>query len=157
MKPLILLAAAVAVPAVAAEPTKLPRADAPPLVHMDLTATDALKSALKDSFDPGQINMLKSVAHQQAVTIVCTGFTVDKARFENEMNLIYDDAKGKPKVLTADAKAVLERKAALGFGMALGSQVAIAAYDEKAFCESAERERATLGFKHGVWVKQVRQ
>lgn len=100
--------------------------------------------------------MLKSVAHQQAVTIVCTGFTVDKARFETEMNLIYDDAKGKPKVLTA-ARAALEKQATLGFGMALGSQVAIAAYDEKAFCASAERERATLGFKHGVWVKQVRQ
>ena len=143
--------------AAAAPVANLPRADAPALVHMDLTATEAFKAAMKDSFDAGQLNMLKSVAHQQAVTIVCKGFTVDKARFETEMNLIYDDSKGKPKVLTPAAKAALEKKAMFGFGMALGSQVSLAAYDEKSFCEGAERERATLGFKHGVWVKQVRQ
>ena len=143
--------------AIAAPVANLPRADAPALVHMDLTATEALRNAMQPAFDAGQVNMLKSVAHQQAVTVICKGFTVDKARFETEMHLLYDDAKGKPKALTADAKAALEKKAALGFGMALGSQVAIAAYDEKSFCEGAERERATLGFKHGVWVKQVRQ
>lgn len=141
--------------AAAAATANLPRADASPLVHMDLTATDALRSALKD-FDAGQVNMLKSVAHQQAVVLTCTGFTIDKARFESEMNLIYDDAKGKPKVLTAAQRAALDKQASFGFGMALGSQIAIAAYDEKAFCASAERERATLGYKHGVWVKQIR-
>ncbi len=150
----MILALALAAAAAAAE---LPRADAPPLVHMDLSATDALKSAMKASFDPGQINMLKSVAHQQAVVVTCKGFTVDKARFETEMALLYDDAKGKPKVLTAAQRVALDKQAALGFGLALGAQIAIAAYDEKAFCASAERERATLGFKHAVWVKQVRE
>ena len=134
----------------------LPKTDAPALVHMDLTATAAMRKAMEKSFDPGQINMLKSVAHQQAVAVTCAGFTVDKARFESEMDLIYDDAKGKPRALTPAAKATLDRQAALGFGMALGAQLAIAAYDEKAFCAVAEQERATLGFKHAVWVKQVR-
>ena len=143
-------------PVFAAPIADLPRADAPALVHMDLAATEALKNAMKPTFDSGQLNMLKSVAHQQVVVITCDGFNIDKARFETEMNLVYDDAKGKPKLLTPAQRVALDKKAMFGFGMAMGAQIALAAYDEKAFCASAERERATLGFKHGIWVKQVR-
>ena len=134
----------------------LPRADAPALVHMDLTATEALRNALASDFDTGQLNMLKSVAHQHAVVAVCTGFAIDKARFEREMGLLYSDKAGKALPLGTVARASLEKKGAFGFGLALGSQLAMAAYDEQAFCANAERERATLGFKHGIWVKQMR-
>jgi hypothetical protein len=125
--------------------------DAATLVHMGLNANNALRGAMEKTFDKGQINMLRSVAHQQAVAAVCPGFAVDAKRFESEMNRIYYDAKSKQKVLSRNKLNELEKKAAFGLGLSLGAQLAIAAYDEKAFCDAASNERSNPAGKHVIW------
>jgi hypothetical protein len=126
-------------------------ASAATLAHMGLSANNALRGAMEKTFDKGQINMLRSVAHQQAVASVCPGFTIDPKRFEAEMNRVYYDAKSKQKVLSRNKLNELEKKAAFGLGLSLGAQLAIAAYDEKAFCDAAGSERANPVGKHVIW------
>ncbi|PXW77698.1 hypothetical protein C7451_104194 [Blastomonas natatoria] len=118
-------------------------------VHMDLTVTKAFNAAMtKAGLDEGQRNVVKAMAHQQAVAITCAGFAVNKARFEDEMNVIYYDDKGKMLDIDSDALHLREKQVMMGFGMAFGAQLAIAASDEKAFCEHAEVERNARDAKH---------
>jgi hypothetical protein len=120
-------------------------------VHMDLTVTRAFNAAMtKAGLDEGQRNVVKAMAHQQAVAITCAGFSVNKARFEDEMNIIYYDDKGKMLDVDSDALHLRERQVMMGFGMVFGAQLAIAASDEKAFCEHAEVERNARDAKHLV-------
>lgn len=120
-------------------------------VHMDLTVTRAFNAAMtKAGLDEGQRNVVKAMAHQQAVAITCAGFSVNKARFEDEMNIIYYDDKGKMLDVDSEALHLRERQVMMGFGMVFGAQLAIAASDEKAFCEHAEVERNARDAKHLV-------
>lgn len=118
---------------------------------MGLSANKALRAAMDKTFDKGQINMLRSVAHQQAVAAVCPGFAIDAKRFESEMNRIYYDANSKQKVVSRNKLNDLEKTASFGLGLSLGAQLAIAAYDEKAFCAAAGNERANSVGKHVIW------
>jgi hypothetical protein len=118
-------------------------------VHMDLTVTKAFNAAMtKAGLDEGQRNVVKAMAHQQAVAIMCAGFAVNKARFEDEMNIIYYDDKGKMLDVDSEALHLRERQVMMGFGMVFGAQLAIAASDEQAFCEHAEVERNARDAKH---------
>ncbi|AIT78681.1 hypothetical protein [Novosphingobium pentaromativorans] len=116
----------------------------PAAVHMQMSVDDALNEAMKDSLNTGQITMLKNMAHQVTVGERCEGFEVDQDRFAKEMNLIHYDEDGKQMDLTEAELNTLEKKALLGFGMAMGSQMAIAAFDVKSYCNAAEEERASL-------------
>jgi hypothetical protein len=122
-------------------------------VHMDLATAARLNLALAGTFDEGQIAMLSALGHQQAVAATCATFQVDPDAFDREMHLIYHAKDGKSKTLTAQERASLENKALIGFGMAYGAQLAIAAYDETAFCAAAEMEKAAGKVKHLVWAK----
>lgn len=119
------------------------------LVHMDLTVSRAYNAAMeKAGLDDGQRNVVQAMAHQQAIAQTCAGFTIDKARFEDEMNIIYYDDKGKMLEVDSEALHLRERQVMMGFGMAFGAQLAIAAGDEQAFCEHAEVERNARDAKH---------
>lgn len=118
-------------------------------VHMDLTVSKAYDAAMtKAGLDTGQRNVVKAMAHQQAVAVTCAGFTVNKARFDDEMNVIYYDDKGKMLEVDSEALHLREKQVMMGFGMMFGAQLAIAASDEKAFCEHAEVERNARDAKH---------
>jgi hypothetical protein len=120
-----------------------------PLVHMDLTVSRAYNAAMeKAGLDEGQRNAVQSVAHQQAIATTCAGFTVNQKRFEDEMNVIYYNDKGKMLEVDSDALHLHERQVMMGFGMAYGGYLAIAAHDEQAFCEHAEVERSAGDAKH---------
>lgn len=151
------LAAALAAATLAAIPahaqTAAADAAASVPVHMDLTAHTALKGALDKVLDDGQINMIHAVAHQQVVALRCKGFKIDRAKFESEMDLIYDDDKGQPKKLTPAEHEELEKKALFGFGLAFGAQLAISSYDEAAFCANAEDERKEPASGHAIWAQ----
>ena len=121
------------------------------VTHMGLTTGMALDAAMEKTFDQGQINMLKSVAHQQAVAMTCAGFTVDEAKFRTEMNRIYYNSEGDQVDLTPEQLHDHEKMASMGFGMALGSQLAIAAYDHDAFCAHAAEERMAEDQTHIIW------
>ncbi len=121
------------------------------LVHMDLVASQSLGGAMERYFDAGQIAMLRSVAHQQTAAILCEGFEIDPERYREEMNRIYYDGEGEEIDVTPDELHALEKHAMLGFGMALGSQIAIAAYDEAGFCAHAEEEREAEDRTHIIW------
>jgi hypothetical protein len=119
------------------------------MVHMDLTVSRAYNAAMeKAGLDEGQRNVVQAMAHQQAVAATCAGFSIDKARFEDEMNIIYYDDKGKMLEVDSEALHLRERQVMMGFGMAFGAQLAIAASDEEAFCEHAEVERNARDAKH---------
>lgn len=119
------------------------------LAHMDLTVSKAYNAAMeKAGLDEGQRNVVQAMAHQQAVGVICAGFTVDKARFEDEMNVIYYDDKGKMLEVDSEALHLRERQVMMGFGMMFGAHLAIAASDEKAFCEHADVERNAGDAKH---------
>ena len=141
----------IASPALAQTAPIAPPQDASMLIHMDLSAGHAIKATLEKDFDEAQIDMLITVAHQQAVSITCPGFAVDPDLFKIEMDLIYDDAEGKPREMTPLEKVQIEKKAMLGFGMALGAQLAIGAADEKAYCAAAEQARGATGVEHRIW------
>ena len=110
----------------------------PVTVDMDLSIVEGLHASLTPLFDQGQINMLRSVAHQRVVAAVCEGFAVDDARFHSEMNLIYYDTEGEQRDVTPEELAHIEQLAAYAFGVAVGNQRAIAAYDEAAYCAHAD-------------------
>ncbi len=116
----------------------------PAAVHMQMSVDDALNEAMKDSFNTGQITMLKNMGHQVTVAESCEGFEVDQDLFAREMNLIHYDEDGNQKDLTDAELNTLEKKALLGFGMAMGSQMAIAAFDVNSYCDAAEQERASM-------------
>lgn len=119
------------------------------LAHMDLTVAKAYDAAMeKAGLDEGQRNVVQAMAHQQAVGVICAGFTIDKARFEEEMNVIYYDDKGKMLEVDSEALHLRERQVMMGFGMMFGAQLAIAASDEQAFCEHADIERSARDAKH---------
>ncbi len=119
------------------------------LVHMDLTVSKAFNAAMeKAGLDEGQRNVVQAMAHQQAVAVTCAGFTINKARFEDEMNIIYYDDKGKMLEVDSEALHLRERQVMMGFGMMFGAQLAIAASDEKTFCEHAAVERNARDAKH---------
>ncbi|MDM7956068.1 hypothetical protein [Blastomonas sp.] len=119
------------------------------LAHMDLTVSKAYGAAMeKAGLDEGQRNVVQAMAHQQAVAVICAGFTVNKARFEDEMNIIYYDDKGKMLEVDSEALHLRERQVMMGFGMMFGAQLAIAASDEQAFCEHADVERNAGDAKH---------
>ena len=121
------------------------------VTHMGLTSGLALDAAMEKTFDQGQINMLKSVAHQQAVAMTCDGFSIDEAKFRTEMNRIYYNSEGNQVDLTPEQLHDHEKMASMGFGMALGSQLAIAAYDHDAFCEHAAEERMAEDQTDIIW------
>ena len=132
-------------PAQDSSPDKVETAEVvPAAVHMQMAVDDALNEAMKGSLNTGQITMLKNMAHQVTVGENCDGFQVDQKRFANEMNLIHYDEKGKQLDLTKEELNQLEKKALLGLGMAMGSQMAIAAFDVKSYCKAAEEERAGM-------------
>lgn len=108
---------------------------------MHLTATTALQEAMKDTLDQGQIDMLTNVAHQKVVAGHCDGFTIDDDRMRAELNRIHHDAEGNQLDITEDELHLLEKKALLGLGMAVGSQLMIAEMDPDGFCEAAVAER----------------
>lgn len=121
------------------------------LVHMDLTVAKAYHAAMeKAGLDQGQRNVVQAMAHQQAVAVTCAGFKVNAKRFEDEMNVIYYDDKGKMLEVDSESLHLRERQVMMGFGMMFGAQLAIAASDEQAFCEHADVERNARDAKHLV-------
>jgi hypothetical protein len=128
-------------------------ASVPPSVEIDLITRKTVEAAVGQTLDAGQIAMLHSVAHQQAVTLVCRGFKVDPARFEREMNLIYYDDKGQQAALSSEQLHDREKQAMFGFGMVFGAQIAIATLDTKGFCDHAREEAATPDLPHRIWAK----
>lgn len=126
----------------------------PASVHMQMKVDEALNEAMKDSLNTGQITMLKNMAHQVTVGESCEGFEVDQDVFAKEMNLIHYDEDGKQLELTPAELNALEKKALLGLGMAMGSQMAIAASDVAGYCDAAEEERSGLAeddSSHSIW------
>lgn len=142
-------AAAAAPSAEAAEGEILATTDA------HLTGVTAVQEAMKDTLDEGQIDMLIAVAHQKVVAGKCDGFAIDNDRLREELNRIHYDAEGNQLDITPDELHELEKKALLGLGMAVGSQIAVASMDHDGFCEAAVAERDVEGeFPHLIYADE---
>ena len=108
--------------------------------HMQLTASEGLQEAMKDSFSPEQVSLLESAAHQFVVSETCDGFDLNTERAKAELAKLGQDKDGKELALSADEKSTLKQKTQLGFGMAIGSQMTISGYDQQAFCDQARED-----------------
>ena len=108
--------------------------------HMQLTASEGLQEAMKDSFSPEQVSLLESAAHQFVVSETCDGFELNMERAKAELAKLGQDKDGKELALSADEKSTLKQKTQLGFGMAIGSQMTISGYDQQAFCDQARED-----------------
>lgn len=109
-------------------------------VHMQLTASEGLREAMKDTFTPEQVSLLESAAHQVVISQNCDGFELDQEKAKAELAKLAQDSEGKELSLSADEKAALDAKIRTGFGMAIGSQLTISGYDHQAFCDHAREE-----------------
>ena len=108
--------------------------------HMQLTASENLQEAMKDSFSPEQVTLLESAAHQFVISQTCDGFELDTDKAKAELAKMHQDKEGKDLDLSADEKTALTNKVQMGFGMAIGSQMTISGYDTQAFCDHAREE-----------------
>lgn len=106
--------------------------------HMQLTAAEYLEGAMEDTFTPEQVGVLQNVSHQKVVAETCDGFEVDNAKWAKALTPVIEAKKGE-----ADFDAArLHDQLLTGLGLAVGSELSIAAYDQQAFCDGAREERS---------------
>jgi len=119
-------------------------------VEADAVITALLQQMTKNWLDDEHATILKTIAYQNSVALICDDFDIDKARLAEEMEGVYpgdEDTELPPDELTQLENAVM-----LAFGVALGSKVAIAVQDQDAYCAHAEEERADPDAEHLIWV-----
>ena len=109
--------------------------------HMQLTASENLQEAMKDSFTPEQVTLLENAAHQLVISQTCDGFELDSDKAKAELAKLHQDKDGNELNLSADEKTALTSKSQMGFGMAIGTQMTISGYDQQAFCDHAREEK----------------
>ena len=151
MKQMIFMTGAIALCAAGAQAQDADEQEVDVLTHMSLVAGESLDAALSRNFDKAQIEMLKSVAHQQVVASKCDGFEIDPSKYRAEMNRIYYTNDGEQIDVTPEQLHQHEKLAMMGFGLALGSQLTIAAYDHDAFCAHAVEERDVEDDTHIIY------
>jgi len=119
-------------------------------VKADAVVTALLHGMTEHWLDEEHATILKSIAYQNTVALICDDFEVDKARLEEELESVYPGDEDTE--LTPDDLAQLEKAVVLAFGVALGSKVAIAVHDQDAYCAHAEEERVDPTAEHLIWV-----
>ena len=121
----------------------------PAVAQVDADATKRMTEAVNKEavervdglLQPGDILRLLVVARQRGLALNCEGFAVDEARFGLVMNDIVSDVAA----LTEPSQNNLPLDIVLGsYTMALGGQIAVAAYDPEAYCAEGEEVRAMM-------------
>ncbi len=111
---------------------------------VDSAVSTMVEETTGKMLSPEQLTILKSIAHQLAVTTVCPGFAVDEARRSEELMRLAPTGEGKPE-RTPEESAALQAVAVFAIGAHMGATMAVAINDEAAFCAHAEEERAEPG------------
>jgi hypothetical protein len=90
---------------------------------------------------PGDVLRLLFVAQQQALAATCEGFEIDRERFRTVMNSIL----GSLQALTEPEQNNLPVDVVMhALGVAVGGQIAVAAFDQDAYCARGEVVKAEM-------------
>jgi hypothetical protein len=112
-----------------------------PASRMSIAVSAAVHERVKDLLDPVQNIALVVVAHQVAIAETCEGYEVDWTAFGEVMNGLLADLQ----TLTPEGQNNLAVDVVMhAYGIALGGDLAVAAYDTAAYCENAAGLRAQL-------------
>ena len=112
-----------------------------PILRMNTAAnTYAIESASR-LLEPGDVLRLLVVVQQKALAANCDGFEVDHERYRTVMNSIM----GELQELTEPEQNNLPVDVVMhALGIATGGQLAVAAYDQDAYCARGEVVKAEL-------------
>ncbi|TCM78376.1 hypothetical protein [Rhodovulum steppense] len=144
-------AMALAAPAFAEENTPVDPAQIDPVTRMNNAVFELAIERVEKLLKPGDILRLMLVAQQKGLAINCAGYEVDDKRFGAVMQDIVKDITA----LTEQGQENLAFDIVIGsYQMALGGQMAVAAYDPAAYCAHGEELRTELAedTEGRVWV-----
>lgn len=134
-------AIAVAAPALAEERVPVDPARVDPAARMNQAVFDLAFERIEKLLAPEDILRLLLVAQQKGLAINCDGYEVDNDRFKAVMQDILKDITG----LVEAGQDNLAYDIVVGsYQIALGGQMAVAAYDRKAYCAHGEELRTEL-------------
>lgn len=112
-----------------------------PANRMSIAVTAAVHERVKDLIDPQKTIRLVLVAHQAAIAETCEGYEMDVEKFTTAMNDIVGDLWD----LTEEGQNNLAVDAVMfAYGMAVGGEAAVAAFDTETYCADAADFRESL-------------
>jgi hypothetical protein len=124
--------------------------DVPPSVTMDGAVALEAATLAEGTLNEAQVQVLKDVAHQKAVVLICEGFAIDDARFAGVFETAYPtDAEFE--AMDEAGQVQLRAVMMLVMGTFLGGNVAIASTDTAAWCASATEEKAQTDAPNRIW------
>ncbi|HSO83703.1 hypothetical protein [Thiocapsa sp.] len=129
-------ASAAAQDTVPADPTQ---SDA--VMRMHMAVNTLVGERIKDLLQPGDVLRLLVVARQEGFALNCDGYQLDREKLTAVMNDIVSDHKDSVEPNQNNLAVDLVMRA---YGIALGGQTALAAYDRDAFCARGEDVRKEL-------------
>lgn len=106
--------------------------------RMSAAVTAAVAEQVRDLIDPQMAIGLYLVGYQRVAADTCEGFEVDPAKHQAVMNNILADVSGL--VEEGQNNLPLDR-VMIGYGMAVGGETAVAAYDLELYCANAAEFR----------------
>jgi hypothetical protein len=137
-----------AAPVSASEPTGAPvdRASVGPEGKMGIQVANYTIDSLQDILPQPKIFRLMLLAKQKALATACDEFTIEEEKYRAAMAVALEDVTK----LTAesDANPAL-RKVLFGYGILLGGELAISAYNPASYCAAGHDLRAELAEDSG--------
>lgn len=128
------------------------QAEFAPENRMSAAVTAAMAKHVGDLVDPQTTIGLFLVGYQRVVADTCTGFEVDEGKARTVMDALLADVTGL--VEEGQNNLVLD-VVMVGYGMGVGGETAVAAYDQELYCANAAefRERSTeeSNDRFGIW------
>lgn len=122
------------------------KADVPPAQRMAMQVGTHAFEQIHDLLPPNKKLMLLLVAKQRASAIACEGFDVDEALFTSVMTDVLSEVLGK----VAEGQNNLPMDSImLNFGIMVGGELALAAYDPDAYCAAAGELRTEFQQEEG--------
>lgn len=117
--------------------------------HASLFVLSHVNELVGEEMTPAQLNTLHIIAHQAAVAAVCSGFTLDEAKFTAAFGKLAPEGEAE---LTPEQKQYFERHLLVAYGAAFGGFLAEAATNTGGYCADAADESKDPEYKAvSVW------
>lgn len=131
---LIAGALALSAPALAQDNTPVAIGDVDVVTRMNASVNELVADRIRDMLAPGDLLRLLVVSQQAALAANCDGYDLDPQRFGTVMNDIVSDLQAQT---DASANNLPVDVVMHAYGISLGGQTAVAAYDIDAFAPAA--------------------
>lgn len=127
--------------AAAQETTPVARAEVDPAKRMGMHFTSFAFKQTEQDFPPQKMLLLAIIAKQRVAAESCEGIEIDEAKYTGVMNAAMVDVMS---AAEADAKDTALNRIMYAYGLIVGGEMAVAAYDPGAYCTFGEKLRAEL-------------